>query len=109
MIAALIAISFACGLASSALAQSATTEIVLEEGHAEIQLSNGVFIGLSAGADVRIEHDEAGDPTSVEVRAGAVQLRGERRRQGATFLCACDEGWRKTDAALTDVRRTRGR
>ena len=54
--------------------RAAETEVFLEEGNVEIELSNGVFIALSAGADVRIVHEEDGAPKMIEIRAGFVQV-----------------------------------
>lgn len=66
-------IALALCLISSRL-MAAETEVVLEEGNVEIELSNGVFVALAAGADVRIVHAEDGAPEMIEIRAGSAQI-----------------------------------
>lgn len=53
---------------------AAETEVVLEEGNVEIQLNNGVFVALAAGADVSIVHADDGAPEMIEIRAGSAQI-----------------------------------
>ena len=60
--------------ATPALSQDLVTEIFLEEGHTEVQLLSGDFIGLSAGAEIVVSHDENGMPLEVEVLRGSVQM-----------------------------------
>ena len=58
----------------AAPALATETEVILEEGNAEIELSNGIFVALSAGADVRILHRDDGAPEMIEIRRGSVQV-----------------------------------
>ena len=54
--------------------RAAETEVVLEEGNVEIELSNGVFVALAAGADLRIVHGDNGAPEMIEIRSGSAQV-----------------------------------
>ena len=69
-----VGICAAAALGAASAAGAAETEIYLEEGHVEVQLANGGFIGLAGGADFSILHDETGAPDLIDVRGGAIQL-----------------------------------
>ena len=69
-----VGICSAAALGAASAAGAAETEIYLEEGHVEVQLANGGFIGLAGGADFSILHDETGAPDLIDVRGGAIQL-----------------------------------
>lgn len=60
--------------AFAATAQTKTTEVELETGASELQLSNGVLIALSPGVDLKITHAADGTPLTMEVRKGAAQV-----------------------------------
>lgn len=70
---AALALLFASATAMTTQAQTRQTEVFLEEGHTEVQLLSGDFIGLSAGAEIVVTHDETGLPLLIEVIRGSVQ------------------------------------
>lgn len=101
-------LSIAAALALAAPAEAKQTDIALEEGHVEVQLSNGVYIGLTPGVDLTITHAEDGTPTGLEIRRGGAQVmtgfgdldyfdvriggRNVTVRRGSAFLLAAASG-----------------